>query len=36
MENGDQVSKQGYLFPQDSREGEGGLITHKILGGIPQ
>ena len=31
MENGDQVTKRGYLCPQDSRGG-GGIIP-KILGG---
>ena len=30
MENGDQVTKRGYLSPQDSR---GGVITPRILAG---
>ena len=40
MENGDQVTKRGYLCPQDSRGGvitpqdsRGGVITPRILGG---
>ena len=40
MENGEKVSKQGYLCPQDSKGGSypqdsagGGVITPRILGG---
>ena len=32
MENGDQVTKRGYLCPQDSMGGEE-VITPRILGG---